>query len=141
MTAAELRRQGLTWREIGDRLGVSKTHARYLADPDYAEKAKERSRAAKRRRTGTCVDCGTTTRYNGRPGSPVVSSRCPACTAVASRKFDYDRIVDLRKRGFTQHEIARLVGCVQAHVSGVLIQAGMGVGRGPHGHSSRKVAA
>lgn len=44
------------------------------------ENARRLSREAKRRRTGTCADCGTVTRYGGRAGV-AVSVRCPSCSA------------------------------------------------------------
>jgi hypothetical protein len=43
------------------------------------------SREAKRRRTGTCSDCGAVTRYGGRKGEPV-SERCFKCAAVLAGK-------------------------------------------------------
>lgn len=41
-----------------------------------------RSREAKRRRTGTCEDCGTETRYNGRTAP--VSTLCLPCASARS---------------------------------------------------------
>jgi HNH endonuclease len=41
------------------------------------EKSRQASNAAKRRRTGACVDCGTETRYNGH--DVAVSLRCLTC--------------------------------------------------------------
>lgn len=41
------------------------------------EKSRLASNAAKRRRTGVCVDCGGETRYNGHGAA--VSERCPPC--------------------------------------------------------------
>lgn len=47
------------------------------------ENNRRASREAKRRRTGTCEDCGATTRYNGGKGKPV-SSLCLSCAAKRS---------------------------------------------------------
>lgn len=47
------------------------------------ENNRRASREAKRRRTGTCEDCGATTRYNGHKGKPV-SRICNPCAARRS---------------------------------------------------------
>jgi len=54
--AQELRAQGLTYREIGERLGVASSQAihAWFSDPDLAKQ-----RARRKRYAGACVDCGT----------------------------------------------------------------------------------
>jgi hypothetical protein len=64
------------------------------------EKSRRLSREAKRRRTGTCIDCGAVTRYAGK--SSAVSTRCPACG---------NRALGLSKRGkgvFTEAALAAM---------------------------------
>lgn len=75
--AARLRAEGLTAREIGERLGVSRSTAEaWLSDPDGA-----RARARKASYAATCVDCGTlTSGSEGRREEP----RCHPCAAVLS---------------------------------------------------------
>lgn len=56
-----------------------------MANDRYAsesalENSRRTSREAKRRRTGTCVDCGAVTRYHGRGRG--VSERCLSCAAA-----------------------------------------------------------
>lgn len=58
------------------------------------------SREAKRRRTGTCVDCGATTRYNGH--GVAVSARCVACANARRGEAT-------RGQGFRQQQIATLL--------------------------------
>ena len=128
--AKALRDAGLSWAAIGRAVGVSRSHARRLCDPDVAASERVGSRDAKRRRTGVCLDCGGPTRYAGNRGVPGASPRCDGCSRVAQRKCDYDRIVSLRRAGLTQAQIAREVGCVQENVSRVLALAVMSVGRG-----------
>jgi hypothetical protein len=61
-----LRKQGLTYAQIAERLGVSlSTVKRSFSDRAY-ETTLRTSREAKQRRIGSCEDCGTPTRYNGR---------------------------------------------------------------------------
>lgn len=83
--ALELRRQGLTYRQIAATLGISKTTALRLAKPErYAEIQRQAAREAKRRRRGNCERCGAETRYGGQPGKPAVSRLCKACGAAQS---------------------------------------------------------
>lgn len=72
-----LRAEGLTHREIADRLSITLSAVRnVLYDPDGS---KQRARRATY--VGTCSDCGTPTRSNGtsRP-----SPRCPECATRAN---------------------------------------------------------
>jgi hypothetical protein len=75
--AAPLKAQGLTYREIAERLGVSlQTVKRCFSDRSY-ETDRRLSREAKRRRTGICEDCGAVTRYTGHGQD--VSPHCVPC--------------------------------------------------------------
>lgn len=73
--AAELRAQGLLYREIAERMGISVSYAQDLVnDPDGSA-----LRARKDTYRGTCKDCGAPTDgSNGRVGAPV---RCIECWA------------------------------------------------------------
>lgn len=63
--AAELHAQGVGPTAIGRELGVAKSTVFAWANPSYAARQRRLSREAKRRRTGTCAECGQPTRYNG----------------------------------------------------------------------------
>lgn len=65
--------EGLTYREIGERLGISlKMAHHYYADPDGS-----RARARKDKSNGTCVDCGGETHNGG--NRTRVAERCAQC--------------------------------------------------------------
>jgi predicted transcriptional regulator len=80
--AATLRERGLTLAAIAERLVVSRSTVIRLLDPEAAERHRAKSREAKRRRTGVCVDCGGTTRYSGQAGKST-AVRCRACQDYA----------------------------------------------------------
>ncbi len=105
--AVALRAEGLSYAAIAARLGVSGSTILRWLNPDIAEKTRVQSREAKRRRTGACVDCGTVTRYNGRPGTPV-SERCPACAAIHVGQqqtiWTQDRIIDAIRTWADEHD-------------------------------------
>lgn len=84
-----LREQGLTYRQIAKRLGLSYSHVKHLASDRSYETTLRLSREAKRRRTGTCVDCGAITRYDGRRSA---SERCVPCSQPA-KHWTADRCV------------------------------------------------
>jgi hypothetical protein len=74
-------REGLTWREIGERIGLSqKTACEYYFDP-----AGEAARARKRKTNGACRDCGRPTVSDG----SYVPERCQPC----SNKFVHEASV------------------------------------------------
>lgn len=125
--AAALRNSGLLAPAIAQRLGVTKNTVYRWLNPVFAEKSRRSSLEAKRKRTGACVDCGSVTRLAKYGG---VSSRCPSCASIAARTINHDKVVALRREGLTQQEIADRVGCAQGHVSYVLRNAGLGVGKG-----------
>jgi len=66
--------EGLLWREIGERLGLSRSTAHEI----YSDPTGEKADARRRKRHGFCADCGTTV-YNGGSLPP---ERCRACTDV-----------------------------------------------------------
>jgi hypothetical protein len=72
--ATRLRAQGLTYREIGERLGVAlQTAHEWVTDPDLS-----RHRARRARYGGTCEKCGNPT--DGSRGPAAAPSRlCKSC--------------------------------------------------------------
>ncbi len=71
--AARLRELGLSYAEIGRRLGVSDTAVYYVLNPEA--RAQVSARDAEWRRAGTCPDCGgPATRLGGGR-----QNRCRAC--------------------------------------------------------------
>jgi hypothetical protein len=81
-----LRAEGLTWREIGERVGLAlSTVADYGTDPDGS-----RARARKAKQAGGCADCGASTSYGtGRP-----SERCMPCHGAHTREQSRRWILD-----------------------------------------------
>lgn len=84
--ARALRAEGLTFREIGERLGVSlRTAHDWLDDPDGAK-----LRARKDSYAGTCVDCGSpTSGGEGRRTGP----RCLPCAAKRNARWSREAII------------------------------------------------
>ena len=56
---------------------------RRASDPSYAQRSREQSLAAKRRRKGVCERCGGVTRYNGHGSG--TSRVCAGCNAQLNR--------------------------------------------------------
>ncbi len=77
---AELRDLGWGYKTIAREVGVSASTVRRWVDPDFRKRDLAVSLAAKKRRTGTCVDCGAVTRYGGHGRG--TSERCPPCGAI-----------------------------------------------------------
>lgn len=104
MSAADFRAQGMTLRQIGDALGVSTTTVQRLLSPEKAELMRQQSNAAKRRRTGLCVDCGAVTRYNGHG----TSERCLPCGAIFNGQqqtiWTRERIISLIQEWAAEHD-------------------------------------
>jgi hypothetical protein len=76
--AQRLRAEGLTWREVGARLGVSlKTAHEWATDPDGAIRD-----ARKASYQGVCEECGGPTNGGDGPGS--APPLCRACLVVWS---------------------------------------------------------
>jgi predicted transcriptional regulator len=136
--ADDMRAGGMTYPEIAKTLGVSRQTVVRMFNPEYAERSRIKSRDLKRRRTGMCVNCGEPTKYNGHGRQ--VSERCTTCAPIAARTVDRDLIVGLRSQGLSQNEIAVRVGCTQAHVSGVLVAVGLGVGKGSRAALARETS-
>lgn len=88
---ARLRREGLAFAQIGERLGISRAYAHALYhDPDGSA-----DRVRKARYGGTCVDCGA--RTNGSHGAAAAPKRCSPCSHVrqhAERFWTRERIVE-----------------------------------------------
>lgn len=75
----ELRAQGLTWGQIGERLGLKKsTIGSLFSDPDGS---KDRER--KRRYQGSCIECGGPT--HGGDGRERAPRRCLWCVRGVPR--------------------------------------------------------
>jgi hypothetical protein len=109
--AQRLRAKGLTYREIGERLGVALTTAHeYIRDPDLSRK-----KARRRARAGVCIDCGAPT--DGSRTSP--AKRCAYCDRVANAERNRararprrDMIEWLWAEGKTGREIQEVIGSI-----------------------------
>jgi hypothetical protein len=85
--ANALRAQGLTWREIGEQLGLHlHTIHDYATDPTG-----EKARARKAKNDGACVDCGARTVSSG---SRVPPERCHHCACERKRAMSRKWIID-----------------------------------------------
>lgn len=102
---AELRAQGLLYREVAALLGVSYSYARNLgADPDGAG-----VRARKDSYRGRCADCGRPT--NGSWGrSPRAPKRCVRCAGARQRIWTRERIIDALRDFADEHGRRPTVG-------------------------------
>jgi NADH pyrophosphatase NudC (nudix superfamily) len=74
--AIRLRSQGLGAQSIADIIDVPRSTVRYWTDARFRQAAKRCSHAAKRRRVGSCVKCGSQTHYDGKGD---VSKTCTTC--------------------------------------------------------------
>lgn len=138
--ALRLREEGLSYARVAGELGVSKTTARRLVDPGFAERMRVLSLAAKGRRTGVCESCGAVTRYGGHGGT--VSRLCRVCANVENglRRRGHgpvmDRVVELLASGErTRSEIRDRLGLGDDRMGlllGRLVESGrvQRVGRG-----------
>jgi len=86
--------EGLKWREIGERLGISlKSAHEYYMDPTG-----EKMRARKARKDGNCADCGARTVSDGK-----TPERCGPCAHAASKVWTRDAIVAAIQRWADAH--------------------------------------
>jgi hypothetical protein len=77
--------EGLIWREIGERIGLSlRTASQYYLDPTG-----DKIRARKALKDGTCLDCGGRTVSDG----GTTPKRCNGCAKVARKVWTRDEIV------------------------------------------------
>lgn len=90
---------GILAPSLAVRFGVSKSTIYRVINPDLAERTRQQSLEAKRRRHGVCVDCGGKTKYNGHNGA--VSARCAACQTakqMASRVWTAEAVIEAIQR-------------------------------------------
>lgn len=85
--ATALHKSGLTWQEVADEMGISRSYAYDLVrDPDYSK-----VRARKSSYRGTCEECGgPTDGSNGRAKAPRF---CQGCVGDARAFWTKDTIV------------------------------------------------
>ena len=72
-------------KRIARELGVSASSVRRWLNPERAERDRLLSRAAKKRRIGTCERCGGPTRYNGK----TVNGPSPVCDVCAHEPWTH----------------------------------------------------
>lgn len=107
--AQELRAEGLTWREIGERLGVGRSTAHeYVTDPDLS-----RHRERRFQRAGSCVDCGTPT--DASHSEPAL--RCAECAKPVAAELlraswaPYQKLIEeMWAEGMTARQIGDALG-------------------------------
>lgn len=108
--AKELREEGLTYREIGERISESNSVAWGFCNPDARRAINKRDnakrRAARRQwEEGECPGCG------GRLANAYRSERCRECQREAQRRETRERVehfIELREAGHTNAEIERM---------------------------------
>lgn len=104
---------GLKWREIGERLGISLTYAQDIyTDPSGEARAARHRRFAASHRAN-CDECGVL-----RPPGSVQGKFCAACLAARRERRAFARagiIADLWEEGRTMQEIADLLGWTKNH--------------------------
>lgn len=114
--------EGLIYREIGERLGVSTgTAFEWCADPDGS-----RLRARKAGYRGACIKCGATTSGCNGPGKAPL--RCIPCgqehvaeVKRAGHRAMVERVERLWAEGRTLRQIALAMGWANKHVAASLI--------------------
>lgn len=93
---AAMRAQGMLQREIADALGISRSYAAALCDPD-ADAKRDRRRANYQ---GVCASCGAITRSNGtsRP-----SEFCADCGRHSQKKWTREAVIAAIQRFASVH--------------------------------------
>jgi DNA-directed RNA polymerase specialized sigma24 family protein len=135
--------EGLIWGEIGSRLGISRSTAHSL----YHDPTREKEKVRKARYNGSCVDCGASTRY----GSSGPYERCDRCSRMREaerRRAERDargrQMIEMRRGGLLNYEIAQRLGCSPEAVANLLYRMardGYDVPRSPYYTGRQRVAA
>jgi transposase len=79
------------YKRVAKKLGVSTSTAARWINPELAERSRLMSNEAKRRRTGICEGCGTTTRYAGHGDG--VSRMCVNCANKERRIWTRESVI------------------------------------------------
>lgn len=80
--------------EIAALFGVSSTTVRRVVDPEFAQRDREWSAAAKQRRRGVCERCGGETRYAGKGSTANGCARlCEACGKATAKERAEPRLL------------------------------------------------
>lgn len=120
--AKELREQGFTLKEIGQRVGKSTYAIWTWLNPEKLKAENKRRRRAKREwESGECPQCG---QYLG---SRKRSRHCANCAREESERKGRERtirFIALRKEGLLNREIARKEG-ISAHSVAVIFSRGV----------------
>lgn len=124
--ARRLRAEGMTYREIADRLGVvNSTVCKWLADP---EKRREQIRRDNRRRrhkkrqwmtAEPCPECGGQ-KTRRAAGSDSLCVWCERKRRQYAFRQRFDQVCALRREGLTNLEIASQLGVSEAVVATVI---------------------
>lgn len=123
--AQTLRDSGLSYREIGERAGVVPSTVRRWLNPEAAERNRQASREAKRRRRQPCEDCGGPKSYD--------CADNPCCAECQHEREYAERnaaIIDAWERGVPTAGIAAEHGMRESAVRDVA-----GTSRRRHGRS------
>lgn len=99
--AAQLRASGRTYREIAAEFGVATTTVIRWLDPDYAQREREHSNAAKERRRRPCPECGTPMSSDGAQPRGHTVRLCRSCDRIrrtAERVWTRDAVIDAIRR-------------------------------------------
>ena len=91
--AKRLRKKGLIYKEIAAELGISKTRAFALLNPEYQSRSLESARKAKQARKTPCPSCGKLVSYD-RPGE-----MCEDCKLERKYGERNRRIFEAWRRG------------------------------------------
>lgn len=150
--ARELREEGLTYREIGERLGVAEHTSWSWLNPE-ARRAIDRRVNAKRTKAknewarenrAACPKCGKPMGPGTKGRRTRVPKRCRTCLKQESREHT-ERFIALRERGLLNPQIAEREGVPVATVAVALSRAerdhGLAVPPSPWYHQVPEQAA